>query len=326
MPDPLKIFLCHATEDKPKVRDLYDKLKADGFEPWLDEVDLLPGQDWKLEITKAVRSAAAVLVCLSKTSVSKRGYLKKEIKLALDVADEQPEGAIYVIPVRLEDCQAPERLKSYQWVDLFVAGGYDKLVRSLRGIATEASAEGAQLRAPTAQVIPGDAEAQFDSWSRERLTRLLDDPKLDRGPIIAVHSTALGRDSAVSFGDDKDRSELFKLGILCPGSWSDKMSYDGLLVVPGRGEPPVRYYQMWYRARQTEVVYVWDDEKDLRLLAFENYINDFVEQALRGHEIMSSRPPLRFTVSLSRAKGGRWTLPPDRYSPEMDPIDPFHSP
>ena len=40
-----RIFLCHASEDKPQVREVYERLKAQGFEPWLDEVDILPGLD-----------------------------------------------------------------------------------------------------------------------------------------------------------------------------------------------------------------------------------------------------------------------------------------
>jgi TIR domain len=42
-----QIFLAHAKEDKKYVRDLYAKLKGLGFSPWLDEKDLLPGQNWK---------------------------------------------------------------------------------------------------------------------------------------------------------------------------------------------------------------------------------------------------------------------------------------
>jgi hypothetical protein len=38
----LRIFLCHASEDKATVRVLYRHLIADGFEPWLDEQNLLP--------------------------------------------------------------------------------------------------------------------------------------------------------------------------------------------------------------------------------------------------------------------------------------------
>ncbi|MCP4658931.1 MAG: TIR domain-containing protein, partial [bacterium] len=49
-PELLRVFLCHATEDKPAVRALYQRLKNAGVSAWLDEEDLLPGQDWRLEI------------------------------------------------------------------------------------------------------------------------------------------------------------------------------------------------------------------------------------------------------------------------------------
>jgi TIR domain len=127
-----RIFLCHSSGDKNQVRNLYQRLRNDGFFPWLDQEDLLPGQDWGQEIPKAVRLSAVVLVCLSEKAVTKAGYVQKEIKYALDVADEQPEGGIFLIPVRLENCDVPERLRRWQWVDLFEERGYDKLVRALR--------------------------------------------------------------------------------------------------------------------------------------------------------------------------------------------------
>jgi hypothetical protein len=50
-----RIFLCHASEDKAQVREVYHLLRAiDGFEPWLDEEDLLPGQQWKREIPHSI--------------------------------------------------------------------------------------------------------------------------------------------------------------------------------------------------------------------------------------------------------------------------------
>jgi hypothetical protein len=42
----MRIFLCHSSGDKIAVRKLYHRLRADGFNPWLDEEDLIPGQDW----------------------------------------------------------------------------------------------------------------------------------------------------------------------------------------------------------------------------------------------------------------------------------------
>lgn len=127
----LSVFLCHASGDKPVVRKLYEALQRDGFDPWLDEENLLPGQDWNYEIAKAVRNSDVVIVCLSEDSVSKTGYVQKETKFALDVADEQPEGAIFIIPVKLEECDVPDRLSHWHWVSLGETRGYERLVTAL---------------------------------------------------------------------------------------------------------------------------------------------------------------------------------------------------
>ncbi|MET0465631.1 MAG: TIR domain-containing protein [Chitinophagaceae bacterium] len=129
----LKVFLCHSSGDKPAVRDLYDRLRsvADYISPWLDEENLLPGQRWEDEISAAVRSSDVVLVCLSRESINKSGYVQKEIKVALDVADRQPEGTIFLIPGKLEECPIPNRLSHVQWVNLFEEKGFELLLRAL---------------------------------------------------------------------------------------------------------------------------------------------------------------------------------------------------
>jgi len=134
MSRPLRVFLCHASQDKPAVRELYKKLAAEPWiDPWLDEENLLPGQDFDLEIYKALRDSDAIIICLSQVSVAKEGYLNKEIRRALDAADEKPEGAIFVIPVRLDDCiPSFERLKKYQWLDYFSPNAHERLIKSLR--------------------------------------------------------------------------------------------------------------------------------------------------------------------------------------------------
>ena len=127
----LRVFLCHSSGDKVPVRKLYKRLKNDGFAPWLDEEDLIPGQNWRQEIPKAVSMCHVVLVCLSLTSVNKEGFVQKEIKIALDVADEKPEGTIFIIPARLDESLVPDRLSHCHWVNLFEESGYPKLVHAL---------------------------------------------------------------------------------------------------------------------------------------------------------------------------------------------------
>jgi len=122
MPEPrlLRVFLCHAKEDKPIVRELYQRLKVGGWiEPWLDERKLLPGQDWRTNIEEAVESADVVVICLSNYSVNKEGFVQKELRYAREIALEKPDDTIFLIPLKLEECEVPRGLRFYQWTNYF---------------------------------------------------------------------------------------------------------------------------------------------------------------------------------------------------------------
>ncbi|HJQ25906.1 MAG TPA: toll/interleukin-1 receptor domain-containing protein [Blastocatellia bacterium] len=136
-PPSINVFLCHSSQDKPQVRRLYTQLQRDGFVPWLDEEDILPGEAWERAIPAAVRASHVVLVCLSNGSISKEGYVQREIGFALQVAEEKPEGTIFIIPLRLEDCPLPERLAKWQRVDYFAEGGHERLLKGLRKRASQ---------------------------------------------------------------------------------------------------------------------------------------------------------------------------------------------
>jgi hypothetical protein len=134
---PLKVFLCHSSGDKELARELYRKLHIESWmRPWLDEEKLLPGQNWDLEIKEAVAKSDVVIVILSNNSVNKEGYVQKELHIALDIAQEKPEGTIFIIPLRIEDCMAPSRLRTLQRLDYFPfeqrEKEYHRLLQSLR--------------------------------------------------------------------------------------------------------------------------------------------------------------------------------------------------
>jgi len=141
MSRPLRVFLCHASQDKPAVRKLHRYLKLRGVQPWLDELDLLPGENWEVEIPNAIVSSDVILVCLSKNSVDKEGYVQKEISFALDKALEKPEGTIFIVPVKLELCDVPKRLNRFQWVDVFRQDGYKRLMLGLQKRASGLGAD-----------------------------------------------------------------------------------------------------------------------------------------------------------------------------------------
>lgn len=135
----LRVFLNHASEDKPIVRVLNNRLKDDGVDPWLDEEKLLAGHDWEREIRRAVNDSHAVIVCLSNSSVTKEGNVQKELRYALDVAQKMPEGRIFLIPLRLAECTVPDSLQdlNLHWVDYYTSQGHYRLMLSLQEIARQ---------------------------------------------------------------------------------------------------------------------------------------------------------------------------------------------
>lgn len=136
---PLRVFLCHCSADKTVVRQLYMRLNGNGIDAWLDEEKLLPGQNWKIEIPKAVKNSDVVIVCLSKSAINKDGYIQKEILIALELADEKPEGSIFLIPFKLEPCEMPDRLSHLHCAGLDEERGYERLMRTLDVCATRLS-------------------------------------------------------------------------------------------------------------------------------------------------------------------------------------------
>lgn len=132
----LHVFLCHASQDKPVVRELYQRLLAEGWiDPWLDVRNLLPGQDWRVVIEEAVESADNVIICLSNNSVSKEGYVQREMKYAQEISLEKPEGTIFLIPLRLDECEAPRGLRLIHWTNYFgiqKEQSYEDLLKSLQ--------------------------------------------------------------------------------------------------------------------------------------------------------------------------------------------------
>lgn len=127
-----QIFLCYASEDKQRVLEAYDRLKGSGYTPWLDKKDLLPGQYWDEEIPKAIKSSQFMLIFFSKISIQKRGYVQNEFNLGLNTLKEIPEGEIFIIPVRLDECQIPERFQRLHYVDFFEEEGLDKVILSIQ--------------------------------------------------------------------------------------------------------------------------------------------------------------------------------------------------
>jgi tetratricopeptide (TPR) repeat protein len=164
------IFLSYAREDEHKALKLYTAIKDAGFEPWMDQKNILPGQDFEQEIRRAIQAASLFLACLSEASVKKRGMVQKEYKLALDVLMEFPEHAVYFIPIRLDNCNVPSEMAKLQWVDLFKEDGLEKLLRAISHyLKPQESVPGLLKASPTLDLKSHQQSIKYTDRGREEV-------------------------------------------------------------------------------------------------------------------------------------------------------------
>ncbi len=121
-------FISYIREDAPAVDLLQERLQVAGIPVWLDTAELWPGEDWRLRIRDAITNGALVFIaCFSARSLARtRSYQNEELALALEQLRLRPPKQPWLIPVRLDDCEIPDRdigggrtLASIQRVDLF---------------------------------------------------------------------------------------------------------------------------------------------------------------------------------------------------------------
>ncbi len=95
---------------------------------WRDTDKLSPGEDWRLEIRRAITSGSFVfLACFSKNSAARKStYQYEELTLAVEEVRKHPLGSTWLIPIRFSECDLPEYdlgggrdLNSLQRIDLF---------------------------------------------------------------------------------------------------------------------------------------------------------------------------------------------------------------
>lgn len=115
-----RVFIAYVVEDYPHAARLYSALMAAGFNPWLDRKKLLPGQNWRKCIERAIDTCDFFVACFSPRSVRKRGQFPYEVRYALRSAERMPLDDVFVLPVRFGECNVPARIAwNMQYADFF---------------------------------------------------------------------------------------------------------------------------------------------------------------------------------------------------------------
>lgn len=131
------VFLSYVREDSSKIEPIRLFLEAHGVKVWTDKKSLKSGFRWKYAIEHAIRDGAFFLACFSAIYQRKGStYMNEELIVAIEQLRLMPYNRAWFIPVRLTDCEIPDRpigagesLTDLQWIDLFddLRGGLQRL-------------------------------------------------------------------------------------------------------------------------------------------------------------------------------------------------------
>src|SRR5665213_1075544 len=103
MPDKA-VFVSYAREDLPAARQLKAGLDAAGIRTWFDLDRLEGGDDYDRKIQRNVARCSYFIPIVSATTERRlEGYFRREWGYAIDRARNMTEGAIFILPVCIDD-------------------------------------------------------------------------------------------------------------------------------------------------------------------------------------------------------------------------------
>lgn len=133
--DHPKVYLAHASEDKPRVRPIAEYLMANGIDVWLDEWEIDPGDSLRQKMEEGLGAMTHFVVVLTETSITKP-WVAKEIDVGL-VQQVGGKSRFVPIVVDLDTAKLSPFLQSMLFLKIDPANPADlkTLVDRLHGVS-----------------------------------------------------------------------------------------------------------------------------------------------------------------------------------------------
>ena len=104
-----QIFVSYPRKNAEFALQLARELKSEGFQVWFDQLDIQAGSRWDDEVQKALGECEIFMVILTPEAIESQN-VKDEIGYAIDSGKR-------ILPLLLEKCDIPFRLRRFQYVD-----------------------------------------------------------------------------------------------------------------------------------------------------------------------------------------------------------------
>ena len=132
------VFLSYKSSDRPRVRLLAERLRDAGLRVWFDDWVIKPGDDDYLTIERGLEAARVQVLCLSPAALGS-DWVAMERSTVL-FRDPTNAGRRF-IPVLLAECELPDTLRRYKYVDLReeAEAAFEELLAACRRSVEETS-------------------------------------------------------------------------------------------------------------------------------------------------------------------------------------------
>jgi GTPase SAR1 family protein len=108
------VFISHSAKDKGPVRELAERLKADGLRVWLDEWEIQPGDMIGLKIQNGLELSRTLLLIMSaNASESEWVTFESQTIIFSDPTNQRRR----FIPLRLDDAEIKGALRQFAYID-----------------------------------------------------------------------------------------------------------------------------------------------------------------------------------------------------------------
>jgi hypothetical protein len=182
-----RVFISHASQDKPFVRKLVKELKAHHLKVWFDEQEIKVGDSIVSKISAGMKDSDYLLVVLSKASVASR-WVQEELNAAL--MNELSGKGLVVLSALIEKCDIPPLLLHRLYADF--RNSFEVGMKKLLAVFEQEGESTAQLVGTQASLTSAPCSAALSALPlaefRRRITK-----RMNRSEVGIVWFDVFGK-------------------------------------------------------------------------------------------------------------------------------------
>lgn len=247
-------FVSYRSTDRLFALDLVERLEARGFNLYIDQRELLPGDELAASLQEAIAASRAALVLVSKKWLESP-WCRKEMSVLLHQAIES---GTRVIAVRLDECELPPMLASTVWIDFAGVARAEgtQLERIVAGLAGPpvAAPRPAELAAVTAPATPF---SRIEAGGRD----LAESTLTSAQALISIGEPRAAVELLQNAGDGTRARQLRALGLAKSGRRQEAIAQLEPLVASGQIDAETggilggRYKELWLEQKDAAWLY-----------------------------------------------------------------------